>query len=164
MRIILVILAVAGLSLTSQAAQTGQAKPPAPAKPAAPAKPVAPAPIAAAFKTAYPNATILHVSKETAKGKTVYEVESTDAGRRRDLMYNPDGTVISFEEELSESDVPAAVMTALKARYPKASITRRERLVEGTNASIELGIKGAAVSEVVLTPDGKWITPKEKGK
>src|SRR5262245_50447952 len=99
------------------------------AKTAAPkAAPKMPAAIDAAFKKAYPNAVVKNVSKETEGGKTIYEVESVDNGRRRDLNYNPDGTVISYEEELTEADVPAPVVAAIKARYPKATISTRERL------------------------------------
>src|SRR5262245_29745037 len=120
----------------------------------------APAAVTAAFKAAYPAATIKHVSKEVEKGETIYEIESVDAGRNRDLLYHADGKLISYEEALTEAEVPAAVTAALKARYPKATVTRRERLVEGQKVSIELGLRGASVGEAVLTPDGAWISPK----
>ncbi|MEO6223892.1 MAG: PepSY-like domain-containing protein [Vicinamibacterales bacterium] len=131
--------------------------PPAQAK-----APVVPAAIGSAFKAAYPNATIKNVSKELEAGKTVYEVESIDAGMRRDLIYMPDGTVVSFEEEIKEADVPAPVIAAIKARYPKASMTRLERALEKGVTTFEIQLKGAGVSEAVLTPEGQWISPKAK--
>ncbi len=124
--------------------------------------PALPAAIASAFKAAYPNATIKNVSKELEAGKTVYEVESVDSGLRRDLIYKPDGTVVSFEEEMKEADVPAPVIAAVKSRYPKASMTRLERAHAKGVTTFEIQLKGAGVAEAVLTPDGQWISPKVK--
>ena len=92
-----------------------------PAKPTAasvPAQPKLPAAVSAAFKQAYPKATIKNVSEEDGN----FEVESMDGPQRRDLIYKPDGTVVEYEEFIDAKDVPAAVMTAIKARYPKATI------------------------------------------
>lgn len=154
------------LLLVPSSAALAQTPPPAKAPgrqvlaPPASAKVKLPPAIDQAFKTAYPNATIKNVSKETEAGKPVYEVESVDGGRRRDLIYRPDGTVVSFEEELADADVPAAVSQAIKARYPKATVTFRERLVTGATVQYEIQLKGAGPGEVTLTPDGKWVSPK----
>ena len=138
-------------------------KPPA-SKAAAAAKPTAgvklPAAIDAAFKASYPNATIKHVSKEMEGGKEAYEVESVDRGLARDLVYRADGTVVNIEEALTPADVPAPVAAAIKARYPKATITKREKLTTGTVVQYEMQITGANVKEVVLNPDGKFVSPK----
>ena len=166
-----VVTIAATLLVGSISARVGaQASKTPPAKPAAQTKPAAAAPAAtkmppaveAAFKKAWPNATVQKVTKETEDGKVQYEVESIDAGRRRDLNYNPDGTVILYEEALTEAEVPAVVMAALKARYPKATIATRERLyvTKDQSANFEFGLKGAGVTEAILTPDGKWVSPK----
>ena len=123
-----------------------------------------PAAVEAAFKRKYPNATVKAVSKETDAGQTTYEVESVDAGKRRDLVYQPDGTVVDYEEELKASEVPAAVLAAIKTRYPKATITAYWHLFTPKDGSVnyEIDLKGAgSVAEVVLTPEGKWISPKD---
>jgi hypothetical protein len=119
-----------------------------------------PAVIEAAFKKAYPNATIKNVSHETEDGVEQYEIESTNAGHGLDVNYKPDGTLIVIEEEIAAADVPAAVTAAIAARYPKAAITTRERATEKTRTYFEIGLKGAPVKEVQLTADGKWISPK----
>lgn len=116
--------------------------------------------VAAAFKKAYPTAAVRHVSHETEDGVEQYEVESTNQGRSLDVNYKPDGTLLVVEEEVVASDVPAAVTEAVTARYPKATVTRRERATEGTKVFFELGVSGAPVKEVQLTPDGHWISPK----
>lgn len=144
-------------------AQSAQTKPTTQTKPAARAKPAPvklPAAVEAAFTKAYPNATIKNVSKEKENGVEQYEVESMDGAQRRDLIYKPDGTLVEYEEVVPEASVPAAVVAAVKARYPKATITRYEKLFKGGTMNYELGLKGAKAGEVVLTPDGKWVSPK----
>jgi hypothetical protein len=120
-----------------------------------------PGAVEAAFKKKYPKATVQAVIKEVVAGKTVYEVESTDNGRRRNIDYNPDGTIIRYEEELTEAEVPAVVHAAIKTRYPTAAITLRERLytIKDNTANYEFQLTGAGVSEAILTPDGKWVSP-----
>ncbi|MEO7192141.1 MAG: hypothetical protein ABI051_13905 [Vicinamibacterales bacterium] len=167
------LTALAGCALAVTLTVGAQTKPPAQAtkpqttKPATPtptAKPAAkaalPPAVSAAFKKAYPNATIQNVSKETERGKTVYEVESMDGPQRRDLIYATDGTVVYYEELIGESDVPAVVVAAIKTRYPKATISTRERLFKAGTMNYEFILKGAGVSEVILTPEGKWVSPK----
>jgi hypothetical protein len=83
-----------------------------------------------AFKKAYPQAAIRNVKHETEDGQEQYEIESVDHGLGLDVNYKPDGTVIVIEEEVTAADVPAAVMAAITARYPKATVTRCERAIE----------------------------------
>jgi hypothetical protein len=144
--------------------QTPATKPSA-AQPAAakPATPVAlPPAIAAAFKKAFPTATIRNVSKEKENGREQYEVESTDQGKSRDLIYLADGTLAEMEEELSEAEFPPAAASAIRTRYPTAIITKRERLTitKGHVVQYEVALSGVKVKEIVLTADGKWISPK----
>ena len=116
--------------------------------------------VVAAFKTAYPQAVIRHVSHETEDGIERCESESTNHGKSLDVNYKPDGTVLVIEEEVSATDVPAPVTAAINKRYPTATITTRERATEGAKVYFELGLKGASVKEVQLAPDGRWISPK----
>ncbi len=114
--VVAVILACSAFMVRPGAAPAGQTAKPTP-KPAAkaPAKLSWPAPVEAAFKKAYPNATVKAVSKETEKGQVQYEVESMDGAQARDLVYLADGKLVLYEELIPQADVPAAVMTALKA-------------------------------------------------
>jgi hypothetical protein len=134
------------------------------ARAAAPASSVKlPPAIDKVFKEKWPNAVAKNVSKETDAGKTVYEVESIDAGRRRDINFYADGTIVLYEEELKASEVPAVVLEAVTKRYPKAKITLWERLytIKDNSANYEFGIAGVSgVKEVILTPDGSWVSPK----
>jgi hypothetical protein len=128
----------------------------------APASLVWPAAVETAFKQKYPKATVKAVLRERVAGKTVYEVESIDGGRHRNIDYNADGTIIRYEEELTEAEVPAEVRAAIKARYPAAAIGSWERLytTADNSANYECQLRGAAVAEAILTPDGAWVSPK----
>lgn len=160
------LLAAIVAAVLIPAAASGQTTPKAavPPKPA-PTKPkvTLPPAVDAAFKTAYPTATISNVSKEKEGGQEIYEVESIDRGLHRDINYKPDGTVIAIEEEVAEAELPASVAAAIKTRYPKATVVKREKLTKGTTVTYEVQLKGGP-GEVELTPDGKWVSPKSKGK
>ena len=62
--------------------------------------------VIAAFKSAYPNATVRGYAKEKENGKLFYEIESKDGATMRDLLYNPDGTVAEIEETVAATDLP----------------------------------------------------------
>jgi hypothetical protein len=148
------------------AAQPTTPKTQAPANPApkSPAKVTLPAAVDAAFKKAYPNATIKNVSKEKENGQDQYEVESVDGVTNRDLIYRPDGTVVEYEERIAAESVPAVVTAAIKARYPKATLGTCEKLFKNGTMNYELSLKGnkPGPGAVELTPDGKWVSPKAK--
>ena len=144
------------VALAAQTATTPQTA----TKPAAPAKKVVlPPAVESAFKAAYPTATITQVSKEKEGGQDTYEVESVDKGVRRDVEYKPDGTLIDVEEEIAASDLPQAVASAITARYPKATLVKREKVTKGSTVTYEVQLKNGP-KEVELTPDGKWVSPK----
>jgi len=134
-----------------------------PAQSAAPAKaapePLPPA-VKAAFSEAYPQATVRQVIHEKAHGHEQYEIESVDQGLKLHVSYKPDGSVISVEQEVAAADVPAAVTAAITARYPQATLGVCERATEKKSTYYDIGLKGAPVDSVRLTPDGKWVSPK----
>jgi Putative beta-lactamase-inhibitor-like, PepSY-like len=139
----------------------GAAQQPAPARAAKPAAaPSAPAPILAAFKAAYPHATIKSAAAEKEDGKVVWEVESTENGLGRDLLYTPDGTVVEIEEEVPSAQLPTPVTAGVKAQYPSARIVKGEKVTRGATVSYELELAGAAKKSVVLTPEGRPVASK----
>lgn len=120
--------------------------------------------VEAAFKTAYPTATIKGISKEKEDGQVRYEVESVEQGMGRDVTYLADGSLVELEEEMSAADFPAAVAAAIKTRYPAAKITKREKvtITKGNVVQYEAQLSGAKVREAILTADGTWVSPKGK--
>ena len=123
--------------------------------PPAKASPQLPTAIESAFKQAYPKATIKAVTREKYAGQDAYEVESIDGGKTRDLIYRLDGTVAVLEEQITAADLPAPVAAALKADYPKATVTRYERSIDNGVTSYEIQLKGAKVGSAEYLPDGK---------
>jgi uncharacterized membrane protein YkoI len=121
-----------------------------------------PAPVTAAFTKAYPGAKIRGTSKETEKGKTVYEVESVENGKARDLIYSADGSVIEIEEEMNPADLPVPVTASLKKLYPTATVAVAEKQTRGATVQYELRIKGAAKKSVSFMPDGKLVAPEKE--
>src|SRR5215831_5909646 len=98
-----VIATMCSAAVLSMAAQTGSPSPAKTAKGEASSVKLPPV-VEAAFKKAYPNATIKNVSHETEDGVEQYEIESTNGGHGLDVNYKPDGTLIVIEEEVAAAD------------------------------------------------------------
>src|SRR5262249_28293016 len=114
-----------------------------------------PAPIRAAFDKAYPNAIVKAVSSEKEDGAVVWEVESTDNGKTRDLLYKPDGTVVLVEDGIDEADLPAAVKQAVASKYPKGKIVHPERSTRGPDVFYEMQVDVAGKKHgLELNADG----------
>jgi hypothetical protein len=119
-----------------------------------------PAAVTAAFKTAYPKATIRDCSKEIEKGKVAYEISSLEDKTRRDILYHEDGTVIVVEEAIPAGDLPDPVKLVISKKYPKGAITLAERLTHepGSSISYEIRLKHQGKTlELVYDPDGKEV-------
>src|SRR5947209_5124175 len=74
------------------------------------------------------NATLVGVSKEREKGKTLYEVETTVKGKTRDLMVDAAGSVVEVEEEVEISSIPAAARDAITKKAGSGKITKVEAI------------------------------------
>ena len=116
-----------------------------------------PPPVVAAAAKAYPHAKIREWAKETEVGKTQYEASMVDGATKRDVLFAPDGTVVSVEEMIPLAELPAAVKDAVKAKYPQGVIHTAEKITGGKEVQYEIGLKHAAKKEVVLTADGKVV-------
>ena len=68
--------------------------------------------------------------------------------------------MIAASADSSPADVPVAVTAAITTRYPTATVTLSMRATERQSTYYDIGLKGAPVASVQLTPDGKWISPK----
>lgn len=108
-----------------------------------------------AFAKSYPKATVKGYSKETANGKVVYEVASSEGKVGRDVTFNADGTTVTVEETLAFNDLPEAVRTAFTKEYPKAKSTKWEKVTEGSVTKYEAHMTSGKKSiEAVYNPDG----------
>jgi Putative beta-lactamase-inhibitor-like, PepSY-like len=118
-----------------------------------------PAAVIAAFKSAYPNATVRGYAKEKEKGKLFYEIESKDGATMRDLLYNADGTVAEIEETIAATDLPAEAQQLIKSKYPKGVVSRAEKVTEGSTIKYEVSIRnGKRRTGLAFDADGKLLT------
>jgi uncharacterized membrane protein YkoI len=81
-----------------------------------------PEPIMKAVNNRFPGAKLRSVEKEVEDGKTVFDVELTQNGKKYEMDIREDGTVIEIEKEVAVKDLPKAVTKTLKREYPKATI------------------------------------------
>ena len=120
-----------------------------------------PAAVLKSFTAAYPNAKAHSYAKETEKGETFYELETTDGKVKRDILFKADGAIAEVEEMLTKENIPEAVSKTLAAEFPKGKILGVEKTTKGTDATYEAHLmNGKEKLEVVLSGDGK-IQKKE---
>jgi hypothetical protein len=122
---------------------------------AAQATATAPPAVMSAFKQAYPNATILHVSRERRDGKIVYELETRDGTMRRDLIYDLEGHTLEIEEILPADSVPAAVRAGLERDLKGATILGAERVMRADTVLYEVQARKAGRTQILTyDPEG----------
>lgn len=100
-----------------------------------------PAVVLTAFRQAYPNARILHATRERHDGKIVYEVESLDGSLRRDLLYDPEGRAVEIEELIPVDSLPEAVRKAVARDLPTARVAGAERIMRGETVLYEVQVR-----------------------
>jgi hypothetical protein len=115
--------------------------------------------VIAAFKSAYPNATVRGYAKEVEKGQIFYEIESKDGATMRDLLYKPDGTVAEIEETIAATELPAAAQQLIKSKYPRGVVSRAEKVTQGNTIKYEVSIRnGKRRTGLAFNDDGKLLT------
>jgi uncharacterized membrane protein YkoI len=116
-----------------------------------------PAAVQAAVKEQTRNGTLVGLSTEKEKGKTMYEVETKVNGRSRDVLLDQAGNVIETEEEVDIDTVPASAKAALQKRAMGGTISKVEKVTAGKAVSYEGTIKTKAgkTVEYAVTADGK---------
>jgi hypothetical protein len=153
-RIALVVIAisVAGVSAAAQESKIAEKD--------------VPGAVIAAFKSAYPTATIKGYAREKENGKTFYEIESQDGDTGRDVLYDPDGRVAEIEETVAASELPAAAQEVIRSKCPGAVVTKAERTTEKTAQGDKVGYEVVAKQgkkRITLEFDGNGKL-KSKGK
>ncbi len=96
--------------------------------------------VRAALPAQTAGAEIKNVIKETAKGKTTFEIETVKNGLTRDLILSPTGAVLEIEEQVALESIPAASRAALEAKAAGAKIEKVEALTKNGKVSYEAAI------------------------
>jgi uncharacterized membrane protein YkoI len=85
----------------------------------------------------FPGAKWRGAAKETEDGQTVYEMSITHKDHKMDVTFKADGTLVLVETEVSQAEVPAAVLQAVKGKYPDAKIDLVESVKKGPEVKKE---------------------------
>jgi hypothetical protein len=104
-------------------------------------------------------ADIKGISKETEKGKTIYEVETTVNGKHRDLSFDASGAVTEIEEETAFASIPPAARAAIERKAAGGKIGLLETVTHGSAAYYEAQYtaRNGRKHEVQVKADGSEV-------
>lgn len=128
-----------------------------------------PAKIMSAIKGRFPDPKITSVEKENENGKTMFDVELTQKGRKYEMDIEEDGTIVEIEKEVAAKDFPAACAKAVAAKFPNARIKEIMEVnkVEGKketpeNYEVTLEEPGKKGFEAVVALDGSSVKEEKE--
>ena len=122
-----------------------------------------PAPMKTAFAKAFPKATGVKWSKESA---AEFEAEFKVDGKEMASNFDQSGKWIVTETEIKSSELPAAVTASLGKELPGYKIDESEKVEtadKGTYYEVVMK-KGKSIMEVEISGDGKVMKKEEKKK
>ena len=132
------------------------------AEPTKPAPPAAGCPdtVKSAIAQAFPKSTISKCKAEREHGHDQFEVKLVRAdGTKAEVDVAADGKILQIEEGIAVDKVPAAVMKAFAARYPKAKVDTAEKQTPAAGApSYELAFTtDTGRKEATFTEAGQFV-------
>jgi hypothetical protein len=116
-----------------------------------------------AVKKKFPSAKLEQAEKEVENGKTTFELVIKDEGKKITVSLKDDGTIVEIEKEIDAKDLPEAVGSAVKAKYPSGTIKKAEEVTKDEKVTYEviLAQEGKKLREIALDKSGK-ITEDEE--
>lgn len=104
-------------------------------------------------------AAIRGLAQETEDGKTNYEVELRVNGHNKDVLIDPNGVVVTIEEQVTLASLPPAVKATIQQKAGTGKIGMIEAISEGDAiVAYEAHIRRAGKSmEIKVGPDGQLI-------
>jgi len=123
-----------------------------------------------AAKARLPGAEVTSAERENENGAVVYDLELKQGGRKFEMDIKEDGTIMEIEKQIMNPDVPAAAMSAVKAKYPNATVKEVMEVnkVSGgkeTPDHYEFTLMdGGKEKEVVVSLDGKSVQTEEEAE
>ena len=118
--------------------------------------------VLATFKARFPDAVVKAAYKEVEEGKTTYEIESLRKGLSIDAVLTPNGQFVSISKEIALGKVPAAVVAAVRAKYPKSQIEEASEETEDGETYLELIVKKANGKKVTISIDDDGTNLEEE--
>ncbi len=111
-----------------------------------------------ALKKASEGATIVGFAKETEGGAIRYEVEMKVGNHAKDVTFDPDGNVVSVEEETALDSIPAAARDAILKAAGKQKVLRIESVTEAGTTAYEAHFRiGLRTKEVKVDAGGRPV-------
>ncbi|CAN5616080.1 hypothetical protein BH11MYX1_BH11MYX1_47120 [soil metagenome] len=113
-----------------------------------------------ALDKAFPGAKIGSCKAEREKGHDQFEAKLTKAdGHRVEADVDVDGKILQVEQNVALDQVPAAVMKAFGAKYPKAKASGAEKQTPSTGpATYEVAFRSdKGRQEATFTADGTFV-------
>jgi uncharacterized protein with beta-barrel porin domain len=109
-----------------------------------------------AVKEQTKTATLVGLSTEVEKGKTMYEAETKVNGKSRDLLFDASGALVETEDEVDLDSIPGPAKTALQKKAGTGTIQKVEKLTQGSSVAYEATIKNKAGKkmEAAVNADG----------
>lgn len=119
-----------------------------------------PAAVTSTIAKTFAKSTISKCKAEHEHGHDQFEVNVVKAdGAKAEVDVDTDGKILQIEEKVPVDKVPAAVVKAFAAKYPKAKVDAAEKQTPSTGpASYELAFKSdKGRKEATFTEDGKFV-------
>jgi hypothetical protein len=123
-----------------------------------------------AVKKRFPKAEITGAEKETADGKTTYEINVKDKDAKIDVQVSEKGEIQAIEKMIDLKELPKVVAKAIDKKYPKATVKSAEEIIKVADGKEKLEsyevvlVVGKKTLEVVFAPDGKFTKEEDVTK
>jgi hypothetical protein len=110
-----------------------------------------------AFEQAYPRATISATVPQREGSRALVRIDSMDAGRRRVVLYEPNGVVVEVAEQVEERELPKPVLAAIRS-HRRAIYVSGMKVTRGRNVEYRITVRGSRRTAMVAKPDGTVIS------
>jgi hypothetical protein len=110
-----------------------------------------------AFDQAYPRATISATGPQREGVRTLFRIDSVDAGRRRLVLYDAKGAVIEVADQIEERELPKPVLAAIRS-HRRAIYVGGMKVTRGRNVEYRITVKGSRRTAMVAKPDGTVVS------
>jgi hypothetical protein len=110
-----------------------------------------------AFEQAYPRATISATAQQREGKRTLFRVDSVDAGRRRVVLYDAIGAVVEVAEQVEERELPRPVVAAIRS-HRRAIYVTGMKVTRGRNVEYRITVRGSRRTAMVARPDGTVLS------
>ena len=115
--------------------------------------------VKSAFDQAYPGATISAATQEQDNNRTVLRVDSIQKGKRRIVLYNPNGALLETAEQVEEKELPQPVAAAVHS-HRRAIYVSGFKVTRGSDVEYRLTMRGSRKTAMVAKPDGTVVSFK----